>query len=185
MRFLRFGCIYVACAGAIAACAKDAVDSGGDAGEDGPYKYDGSIYDSGGNDGGGFPDIPFVPYDAGDFDSTFTTPDACALLGQPCNPSGGFPPPCNPFPPFFVVCEDVYYDAGSIDAGPDAGPEAGGPIKGICLAAFPAQEKCGGGSHCNADAGQRCYVGSDRCLSPQEVACVCTNPATAGACGPP
>jgi hypothetical protein len=90
--------------------------------------------------------------------------------------------------PAFWECElaigDGGLEAASFDAGPDA-PEVegglGGSNDGVCLyfvdvATAPA---------CPCATGERCLTASQICLTAAEATCVCDNPKTAAACGPP
>jgi len=142
------------------------------------------------------------PTDAGDL------PDS---PGTDSNPSGGCSPvgqPCmmdNPTCPFFYLCEsatpwdagprDAAANDGGAEAAADSGPTDSGALDasadaadagkydGICLAAFPPPSNCNNGvDHCPSNG--MCLMAAQRCLSPQEVACVCGNPATSP-CGPP
>jgi hypothetical protein len=187
---LRFLWIFPLAGGVFVACATDGSESGdaADGGVDAvPYTNDGSGYDSGGYDSSSSYDSS-SGYDAdlGQDTSTDGNPfpgdGGCGLTGVPCDPDAFNA--CN-FLGTAFVCESVRFDPVDAGDGGDAGSDAGPPPKGVCIFGpiFPPRADCGGADHC--PSGQRCLNGSGMCLTPPEVSCVCTNSATAGACGPP
>ena len=103
----------------------------------------------------------------------------CAPLGQLCDTNAVMP--C----PFFLpdgglpyVCMSAF-DDGGIDGG-DAGT-----FDGLCVSAFRLPLPCddGSGSHCIGI--DKCLQASQLCLTDQETLCICNNPQTMSACGPP
>jgi hypothetical protein len=167
--------------GGFAACATDASEDASDGGDDGTssIQFEGGASDATTFDGADLVDNYVAPFDADVTDTGVDEPppaadaNPCAPLIR-CDPNQ-FPPACA----FFFFCTAVDSDAGLGDGG-DASP----PPKGICLGPDFSGETCGDGTnHCSA--GEHCFVSAQRCLHAQEVACLCSDPATAGVCGPP
>jgi hypothetical protein len=168
---------------AAAACATDGISGDSDAGDETPppYTYDGSSNDSTAFEAGAFETSSDFETSVGDGPQVLDDGSACNPL-KACDPNQG-PLAC----PFFFICQEALWDSGPPDAG-DAGPDADAAPppapKGMCMPVFEPMRHCANGiDHC--DAGEQCLVGSQRCLTAAEVACICANPATQAACGPP
>jgi hypothetical protein len=111
----------------------------------------------------------------------------CLAAGQLCNYD------LDNCPAFFECQLAIVDGGGSPDGGLDAAPSDGGGMvegglggsnNGICLYVFDIPTPCNDGvDHCSA--GEKCLNASQICLTPDETICVCDNPKTAAACGPP
>jgi hypothetical protein len=117
--------------------------------------------------------------DAGDDSDAAEAGEAgCGALGQLCdsNAMNGCP--------FFqldggsYICMQAFTDGG-FDAG------EGGTFDGVCVGTFRFPLSCddGSGSHCAST--DKCLQASQMCLTDQETQCICNNPLTMSACGPP
>jgi hypothetical protein len=88
--------------------------------------------------------------------------------------------------PIFYECYLAYP---ALDAGADSGALEGGlgPVNdGVCISGFyvPPSTVCDDGmGHCAATV--KCLSASQMCLNATLVSCICDNPLTASACGPP
>jgi hypothetical protein len=92
----------------------------------------------------------------------------CSVVGDLCT---------NPF----YECYQAFTDGTTLDGG----EVVDGGNDGVCLPPIAFPTACNDGTH-HCAAGLMCLKASQTCLkNATEVACVCGNPATASACGPP
>ncbi len=91
---------------------------------------------------------------------------ACGVVGKPCDFDAQN---C----PIFFICNLAF-----ADGGPDGGPD------GVCMAALDFPFPCNDGKdHCAKSV--MCLNAQHQCLTAKETTCICGNPETAAACGPP
>jgi hypothetical protein len=83
----------------------------------------------------------------------------------------------------FFACYLAY--VGPVDGGDGDAGAFTDANDGVCLSALIIPKPCNdGGAHC--PAGEKCLNASEMCLkTATEIECVCDNPETASACGPP
>jgi hypothetical protein len=111
---------------------------------------------------------------------------SCGELGMPCSYEAQ-----NCAHPLKYQCSLAYQADAGVDAGLDGSADAAplegglGPVNdGVCLPIFMFPTSCNDGTdHCASTV--KCLNASETCLNAAETACICDNPLTASACGPP
>jgi hypothetical protein len=111
---------------------------------------------------------------------------ACGELGMPCSYEANNCPH-----PLKYECNLAYQADAGVDAGLDGSADAAalegglGPVNdGVCLPIFTFPKPCNDGTdHCASTV--MCLNASMICLNAAETTCICDNPLTASACGPP